>query len=86
MKVVVCQGEAIGGEPSRDKLIEYWKEQLADCSNLEVVYQKGFDFNKIDEIVQDADALLGAWIKDDFFDEEFFKKIIEEKRKEEDEM
>ena len=74
MKVVVCQGEAIGGEPSRDKLIEYWKEQLADCSNLEVVYQKGFDFNKIDEIVQDADALLGAWIKDDFFDEEFFKK------------
>ena len=56
MKIVVCQGEAIGGEPSRDKLIEYWKEQLADCSDLEVVYRNGFDFNTESKTFEEAAA------------------------------
>ena len=67
MKVVVCQGEAIGGSPSREDLLSYWKEQFLDCPDIEVVYRKGFDFEHIGEIVEDADALLGAWIRDDFF-------------------
>lgn len=73
MKVVVCQGEAIGGSPSREDLLSYWKEQFLDCPDIEVVYRKGFDFEHIGEIAEDADALLGAWIRDDFFNEEFFK-------------
>lgn len=73
MKVVVCQGDAVGGVPSREDLIAYWKEQLADCSDLEVVYRTGFNYENIEEIVKDADALLGAWIRDDYFNEEFFK-------------
>lgn len=75
MKVVVCQGEPIGGEPSRDELLSLWKEELKNIPQItEVVYRKGFQYDEIDEIVDDADALLGAWIKEDFFDDKFFIK------------
>ena len=65
MKVVICQGEAIGGRPSREELIRYWKEQLKEIPEVdEVVFHNGFSSRKKDEIAGDADALLGAWIQD----------------------
>lgn len=65
MKVVICQGESIGGRPARDELIRYWKEQLRTISEIdEVVFHNGFNAGKKDEIAGDADALLGVWIQE----------------------
>lgn len=72
MNVVVCQGEAIGGSPSREQLIACWKEQFADCPDINVTYKGAFDYEKIEEYTADADALLGAWVRDDMFNEKFF--------------
>lgn len=74
MNVVVCQGEAIGGSPSREELLACWSEQFADCPDVKVTYYQGFDYQNLDNIVKDTDALLGVWIKDDFFNEAFFEK------------
>jgi glycerate dehydrogenase len=75
MKVVVCQGDPIGGSPSREVLIDYWKEQFADCPQLEVVYRGGFTYDNLEETIGDADALLGVWIRDDTYTEEFFQRF-----------
>jgi glycerate dehydrogenase len=75
MKVVICQGLPAGGSPSREKLIEHWKEMLKDCGDIkEVVYRSRFDQNKTDEIIEDADALVGAWFADDYFNRDFFER------------
>lgn len=75
MKVVVCQGEPIGGEPSREELLALWEEELAKIPQVtEVVYRKGFNYDEIEEIAEDADAILGAWIKEGFFDDAFFTR------------
>ena len=48
MKVVICQGEAIGGRPSREELIRYWKEQLKEIPEVdEVVFHNGFNKPRI---------------------------------------
>lgn len=73
MKVVVCQGNPIGGSPSREALLAYWKEQFADCPDLEVIYKEGFTYENFDAIAEDADALLGVWIRDGYYNEDFFK-------------
>ncbi|WP_313187925.1 2-hydroxyacid dehydrogenase [Lacrimispora sp.] len=74
MKVVICQGEAIGGRPSREELIQYWKEQLKTIPEIdEVVFHDGFHVQKRDEIAGDADALLGVWIQE-WCDDAFFLK------------
>lgn len=65
MKVVICQGEAIGGRPTREELIRYWKKQLKEIPEVdEVIFHNGFNNRKKDEIAGDADALLGVWIQD----------------------
>lgn len=75
MKVVVCQGASVDESPPREVLIEYWKEQLKDCEEIkEVVFRPRFDFENVDAVIEDADALVGAWIKDDYFDDVFFTK------------
>jgi glycerate dehydrogenase len=75
MKIVICQGEPIGGSPSREALVNYWNEQLKPLKKEnEIIFYGGFDYEKMDEIVKDADALVGTYIKDDYYNEEFFKK------------
>ena len=75
MKVIVCQGEPIGGEPTREELLALWEEELAKIPQVtEVVYRNGFNYDEIEEIAADADAILGAWIKEDFFDDAFFNR------------
>lgn len=74
MKIVICQGERVGGSPPKEMLIEYWKEQVKGLKEEhEIKFYSGFDFEKIEEIISDADALVGTWIKDDYYSEEFFK-------------
>ncbi|TCL60915.1 glycerate dehydrogenase [Kineothrix alysoides] len=75
MKIVICQGEPIGGSPSREALLNYWNEQLKPLKKEnEIIFRGGFNYEKMDEIVKDADALVGTYIKDDYYNEEFFKK------------
>lgn len=75
MKVVVCQGEAIGGEPSREELIALWKEELAKIPQIdEIVFREGFNYDKVEEIAGDCDAMLGVWIKDNAYDDAFFSR------------
>lgn len=65
MKVVICQGEAIGGRPTREELLDYWKEQLRTIPEIdEVVFHNGFNVQKRDEIAEGANALLGVWTQD----------------------
>lgn len=75
MKAVLCQGDPIGGAPSRDVLIEYWKEQLAQIPEIESVDFRGnFTADQADEIAADYDLLLGAWISDGIFTRAFFDR------------
>lgn len=75
MKVVICQSQSSDSLPPREKLIKYWGELLNDCEDIkEVVYKTRFDPNKADEMIEDADALVGAWIYDDYFTRDFFEK------------
>jgi len=75
MKVVVCQGEPIGGAPDREALIKVWKEELRSIDTIdEIVIRERFDYGKIDEILEGTDILLGAWIIDGFFNTSFFEK------------
>ena len=67
MKVVVCQGETTG-YPSRDELVALWKEEIGKIPKVdELVVRENFDYEKVDEIADDADALIGVWIKDGFY-------------------
>ena len=73
MKVVVCQGEPIGGSPTRDVLLNYWKEKLSEIKEVEEVeYLSNFNMALTDDILGDKDAILGAWISDDLFTKELF--------------
>lgn len=75
MRAVLCQGDPIGGAPSREVLIEYWKEQLAQIPEIESVNFRGnFAADQADEIAGDYDLLLGAWIGDGVFTREFFDR------------
>ena len=67
MKVVVCQGETTG-YPSRDELVALWREEIGKIPQVdELVVREGFDYEKMEEIAGDADALIGVWIKDGFY-------------------
>lgn len=75
MKVVVFQEDAVGGEPSRETLINLWKKELTGYPGVdEVEYKDGIDLEHIDEQIGDADAVLGMWIGDDMITEDFLKK------------
>lgn len=75
MKVIVCQEEPVGGEPKREVLVEYWKELLSQIPEIdEVVVKEGFNGAKADEIIEDADILLGAWISPGLFTRELFDR------------
>lgn len=71
MKIAVCQGEAVGGSPSRDMLIQYWDKELKKIPDVEQIdYYEVFNEN----MIGDHDAVVGAWIRDGFFNKEFFEK------------
>ena len=75
MRAILCQGEPIGGAPSREELIEYWKEQLASVPEIESVdFVGNFTEKDADKIAGDYDLLLGAWISDGIFTREFFDR------------
>ncbi|MCD8039527.1 MAG: D-2-hydroxyacid dehydrogenase [Lachnospiraceae bacterium] len=75
MKVVVCQGEAIGGEPPREELLALWREELAKIPQIdEVVFRDNFNYEQVEEIAGDCDALVGVWIKDNAYDDAFFER------------
>ena len=71
MKVVVCQGETTG-YPSRDELVALWREEIGKIPQVdELVVRENFDYEKMEEIAGDADALIGVWIKDEFYTDDF---------------
>lgn len=73
MKVVVCQGDAICAE--RDELVAYWKEEMSKVPAVdELVFRDSFNYEHIDEYADDADAMIGVWIKDGFYTDEFFDR------------
>ena len=75
MRAVVCQGEPVGGAPSRDDVVAYWKEQLAGIPEITSVdYRENFKADDVDEIAADYDILIGAWIGDDMFSAEFLDR------------
>ncbi len=75
MKVIVCQEEPVGGAPSREELIEYWKEKLAEIPQITSVdFHGNFNAAEMEEIAGDYDVLLGAWIINDKFDRDFFDR------------
>ncbi len=74
MKVVVCQGETFAG-PTRDELVAAWKKEMNKIVKVdELVFKDRFNYENIDETIEDADAVIGVWIKDGFYTDEFFKK------------
>lgn len=74
MKVVICQGDTFEG-PSREELVNFWTEEMKKVEKVDTCIVKDrFDYEKIDEIVEDADAVIGVWIKDNFYDDAFFAK------------
>ena len=51
MRAVVCQGEPVGGAPSREDVVAYWKEQLAGIPEITSVdYRENFKAGDVDEI------------------------------------
>lgn len=75
MRAIVCQGDPIGGIPTKDEIMEYWKKQIAKVEEIESVdYTGNFSVDRLDEIAGDYDLLLGAWIADDIFDRAFFER------------
>lgn len=75
MKVVVFQGGAVGGEPSREELLNLWHEELDGYSGIdEVVYRDKLELEKMDEQIGDADAALGIFMRDNVITEEFLQK------------
>lgn len=75
MKVVVFQGGAVGGEPSREVLLDLWHKELDEYPGLdEVIYKDRLDLAHIDEQVGDADAVLGMFLRDGMVTEEFLQK------------
>ncbi|MBO5145971.1 MAG: D-2-hydroxyacid dehydrogenase [Lachnospiraceae bacterium] len=75
MKAVVCQGTPVGGAPSREAIVDYWREQLAAVPEItQVDYKDNFSAAQLDEIAADYDVLIGVWIGDDMFDRAFYEK------------
>jgi glycerate dehydrogenase len=75
MKVVVFQQEAIGGEPKREELIAEWKRQFASVPGVdELLFHNPISMEGIDDLIGDADALFGMWIRDNAINAEFLGK------------
>ncbi len=75
MKVVVIQSEAIGGIPKYEDLMAEWYRQFENISGVDdVQYYKGFNLSNIEEIIGDADAVLGVWIRENLITEEFLDR------------
>lgn len=75
MKVVICQGEYAGGEPSREEMLACWEKELAGITEIsEIIYKEKFDPAHPDEMVEDADAILGVWLQKECFNEELFRR------------
>ncbi len=76
MNVVICQA-ATAGKPTADELIEVWKEELKDCDKIDSVRfeKRRFDMEHADEILADADAVVGIWLRDNWFDDAFFERF-----------
>ena len=71
MRIAVCQGEPVGGYPGKEDIIEYWKQQLSTIPEVSSIdFYDMFD----ESWLSDYDAVIGAWIRDGFFGEEFFEK------------
>lgn len=75
MNVVICQATATG-KPSMEELTALWKEELKDCDQIDNIRFEGrFDIAKADEILKDADAAVGVWLREKWFDEAFFERF-----------
>lgn len=72
MRVAIFQGEGVGGRPSRDALIDIWKEELKDVPEIEkITFFRRQAEEDCDVAFSDADAVLGTFIPNDFFTKEF---------------
>lgn len=72
MKVVIFQGEGVGGLPPRDVLIDLWKEELKGIPEVEeITFFRRQAEEDSDAAFSDADVVMGTFIPNDFFTEEF---------------
>lgn len=74
MKVVVFQGKSVSNEVKRDELVKRWKSLLRK-NGIDCRIVGAFDPECFEDKIEDADALIGAWIKDDMFDTDFLYDI-----------
>ncbi len=72
MKLAIFQGEGVGGRPSREDLIACWKEELKDVPEVEsLTFFKRQAEEDSDAAFGDADVVMGTFIPNDFFTEDF---------------
>lgn len=75
MKVVVCQGESMENTPPRDYMIQLWKDELSGIQEVkEVEFADRYNHLDEDEKIKDADVLIGSYIRDNHFDDDYFKE------------
>ena len=73
MKVIVFQGTPDSQDIQREELVERWKT-LLDQHNITYTITGGFDPDTFEDEIGGADALVGAWIKDNMFDTAFCQR------------
>ncbi len=75
MKVVVIQRRTPGSVPTYEQLMEMWEGEFRAMGLSDsVTFHRNFTPETLDEIVGDADAVLGMWIQDGAISEEFLDR------------
>lgn len=75
MKVVVIQRRTPGSVPTYEQLMEMWEGEFRAMGLSDsVTFHRNFTSETLDEIVGDADAVLGMWIQDGAISEEFLDR------------
>jgi len=76
MRAVVFQEEGVGGFPSREELIEVWREELRDVPQIERIefYNKMRRETDPEQAIGDAEIVLGTYITDGFLNEAFLDR------------
>ncbi len=75
MKAVICLDDPFKTEPTPDELEAYWRQQLDGIPAItEYSFTRKFSPATLDEIAADNEIILGGYIADNMYTEEFFTR------------